>query len=519
MRGRVSILTSDNLKKKCIGDCIVKHQRQQWMSCGCVGFKLLIASALAFTGPGLLVAGDKGARMNKHIEIVLRETQPLTHPRGNRLPLYVWAVLNVHGEDAEIENMLKALDQRGIAACATWRPGRDRAKTLDQALRIGVIQKRLGLRVNINANACTYSVFNGSVKTAHIDADGNAFFDTSSSKQRKLGCPFAVRHRYPAMREQIDYYLRAYKEKDIPVDFVFADWEIDGPIEWNEGWSSAKRCVRCCNRIAKIDDFPTFQKAYRDVRSEIQRECYAGPVLKHFPKALVGNYGVYPHNGWRYWYDHFEKPPPKGVPVQTDQRAIYRPWPQEFEACGYTFAMPVVYTRRDIWGWYDWKNGDFRWFYNLLLQVSSVGKNTSAKTPIISFVNFTSCSKPRSSSDPIKPMSEKAYTELLWHMLLRGHDAFFLWCPSADITRELRPLHKVFSASLEYREFLDKGVPVTFGIPKRPGPVVSGLRLGKRVLVRRSDFTSAQKPVPLRVGKILLQVPRAEGQCQILDLL
>jgi hypothetical protein len=29
-------------------------------------------------------------------------------------------------------------------------------------------------------------------------------------------------------------------------------------------------------------------------------------MLSRFPGVLVGNYVVYPHNGFRYWYDYFE---------------------------------------------------------------------------------------------------------------------------------------------------------------------------------------------------------------------
>jgi len=457
----------------------------------------------------------------ERIDLVLRETKPLRFPRGKRLPLYCWHAMDIPGDDAAIERTLKALDARGIGACATWRPGKAQDKALERALRIGAAQKRLGLRVNVNANACTYTVCNGAPETAHVDADGKPFFDTSSSPRRKLGCPFKLASRYPAMREQVDFFARAYKAKGIDIDFVFADWEIDGPIEWQGGWDAAKRCATCRKRIPRLDDFAAFQKAYRKVRSEVTRECYSGVVLKHFPKALVGNYAVYPHNGWRYWYDYFEKPPAEGLPVRMDQRSPVRPWADEFEDSGYTFAMPTVYTWYRTWAWYDWDNGDYRWFYNLLLVASNAGEHTPAAVPIISFVHYTTTSPPRppETADPgVKQFSTAAYKELLWHMLLRGHDTFFLWCPHTEIAQEIRPLHEVWAAALEFKQFLDKGEPVTFAVPKRPGPVLSGLRLGRRVLVRRTDFDATQGAVALKVGEKTLQVPRGEGKCQVLEL-
>jgi len=453
----------------------------------------------------------------ERIQTVLTQTQPLTRPLEGRLPLYVWAVMDVPGDEKQIEATLKDLYARGIAACATWRPGKHKEATLSRALKIGTVQKRLGLRVNINANACTYTVFDGSPETAHVDADGNRFFDTLTSR-RKLGCPFAVRGRFPAMREQLAFFLRAYKAKSLPIDFVFADWEVDGPIEWNGGWNAAKRCTRCRKHIPKIDDFRAFQKAYRTVRCDIQRECYAKVVLESFPKALVGNYGVHPHDGYRYWYDYFEGEPQPGVPVRTEHGAKYRPWFDEFAGCGFTFAMPVVYTRERHWLWYRWPDSDFRWFYNMLLTATNAGRHTPRDVPVISFVHYTTLPFRGHTGAKAKQMSTSAYKELLWHMLLRGHDAFFLWCPDDQIAREIKPLHEVWAASLEYNAFIRKGTPVAFDVPKQPGAVVSAIQLGDRLLVRRTDFTESREPVPLRIGEATVSVPRVDGRCQVLEL-
>ena len=465
---------------------------------------------------GAALAGGKRMTPEERIALVLAETKPLKFPRGERLPLYVWAAMDLPGDDAAIEQQLKALDERGIAACASWRPGKGQEESLERALRMGAIQKRLGLRVNVNANACTYSICDGSEATAHIDADGKPFFDKSSGG--KLGCPFKLASRYPEMREKVDFFCRGYAAKGLAPDFVFADWEIDGPIEWQGGWDAAKRCVTCRRQIPKLDDFLELQKAYRKVRSEVQRECYAGVVLKHFPKALVGNYAVYPHNGWRYWYDYFEKEPPQGAPVKMDFRCPVRPWADEWKACGFTFAMPVVYTWYRTWGWYGWPQGDYRWFYNLLLVASNAGRATAASVPAITFVHHTTTSPPKEPDPAVKQFSESAYKELLWHMLLRGHDTFFLWCPEDEIAQEVRPLHEAWAAALEYREFLEKGTPVAFDVPREPGPVVSALRWGSRLLVRRTDFTDTKEPAVLTVGEKSVRVPRAEGRCQVIEL-
>lgn len=455
----------------------------------------------------------------EQIQMVLRETKPLKYPRGNRLPLYLWPAMGAGTtDDAETEAILRQLDARGIALLSAWRPGANQEASLAEGLRVGALQKRLGLSVGINANACLYSIFNGDESTAHVNEKGERFFDFSFGERHKMGCPFAMEHRIPVIREQLEYFLRAYKEKGIPIDFIFADWEIDGPIEWNGAWDASKKCVVCRKNIPNLDDFTTFQATLRRLRSDVQRRLFSEPVLSRFPKALVGNYAVYPCDGYRYWYDYFEVFT-EGTPHIVDQRAKYRQWFQdEWRLTGYTFAMPVIYTWYPIFQWYDFDNPDYRWFYNLLKEGSSAGRHTPKEVPIITFVHWHTTSPPPQPDPSVKQFSAEKYQELLWHLLLRGHDTFFLWSPLNEAAREIQLLHPVYADSLQYREFLDRGEPITFEVPPKPGPVVSGLRVGNRVLVRRTDFDATSGPITLKVGNQTLVVPRAEGKCQILSL-
>ena len=141
-----------------------------------------------------------------------------------------------------------------------------------------------GERFNINATRCLDSFFNGDPRTAHIDDEGNPFWDTSFGK-KNMGCPFALDFRRPQMAEQVEYFVMAFKDKGLDADFVFADWEIDGPIEFNEAHAASKRCRRCRDNIKNIDDFQEFQKALRQLRCELQREVYAEPVKNKFPRS------------------------------------------------------------------------------------------------------------------------------------------------------------------------------------------------------------------------------------------
>ena len=52
-------------------------------------------------------------------------------------------------------------------------------------------------------------------------------------------------------------------------------------------------------------------------------------------------------------------------------------------------------------------------------------------------------------------------------------------CPAPELAQEVRPVHRVYAAALEHKEFLDRGQPVFFDVPEQPGSVVSALQLEK----------------------------------------
>lgn len=451
------------------------------------------------------------------IDVVLQNTKQLNYSRENRLPLYVWTMMDVcQGLDDSLTLfVLNELKNRGIAMISSWHP-EQKQKTLRQGLRIAQKQQSLNLDVNINANACLNSFFNGDSSTFHIDQKGHTFYDDSFSKNIKMGCPFALKHRYPAISEQLDFFLQAYKENNITIDFIFADWEIDGPLEWNDAWENSKKCVRCCENIQDIHNFEKFQNELRLIRCDMQKQAFVQTVKKYFPQARIGNYGVYPHDGYRYWFDYYERQD-DNLPGKIEQKAKYRIWFHEFDKTGYNCAMPVVYSWYPIFFWYDFENTDYRWFYNMLLVATNAAQNSSNNTPIISFVHKSITAPPPVPDKTVAALSEEMYEELLWHMLFRGVDVFFLWCLDDELADEIKPLHKVYSEALQYKEFFN-GEPICYDVPDKQGTVISGLLLGEQVLVRRTDFEKSEKILQFPVGTKILHIPYQKASNQLLIL-
>lgn len=224
-----------------------------------------------------------------------------------------------------------------------------------------------------------------------------------------------------------------------------------------------------------------------------------------FSDALIGNYAVYRDDGFRYWYDYFEKEDPS-LPGLTDGRAHYRHWAAEYARAGYTVGLPPVYTWERIHGWYDFESSDYRWFYNMLMVATQAAQCRTGRAPVIAFVHWHTTA-PEGPSPRGKQMSEHAYRELLWHMLLRGIDGFYLWCRPHEAAKEVRLLHEVWAEAQTFSDFLNEGVPVSYQVPARPASALSGLRLDDKVLLRRTDFGRDAAEIAVDVDGTRLTIP------------
>ena len=459
---------------------------------------------------------EKKISWPEKIQVILDNTTVLKYDKGERLPLYLWPAIDpgILSDDMA-ERLITEMDKRGIGIVCSWSMN-DTSKVLSQCLPIARAQKKLGQRINISATDLLVSFFNGDEATAHIDADGKPFFDNSFG-DHKMGCPFTLDMRKDEIKKRVELFVNRYKKDGLSVDFIFTDWEIDGPLEVNRAFEASKKCRRCCSHLGKDFTFPEFQQRMREMRAYLQSFSYSEPVLSQFPDALVGNYAVYPNDGYRYWYDYYEYYT-EGQPFKEDQHAKYRKWYNDFPLTGFTYAMPVVYPWSGIYKWYDFDNSDYRWFYNMLLNAGNAGKSTPRSIPVISFVHWHTIFEGVGADSTVKQLSKECYQELLWHMLLRGSDGFFLWCMENENPEEVRLLHEVYAEAQQYGKFLDHGMPITFDLPDHPGTVISGLALGDSVLVRRTDFDQNRDNVQVMAGTRLIDVAYAPGKCRVLSM-
>ncbi len=472
--------------------------------------------SLILTLAGCSSPAEKKIKWPEKIQVILDNTSILKYDNGQRLPLYLWPAIDPGIlSDVMAERLISEMAARGIGIVCSWSM-KDTSKVFSQCLPIARAQKKLGQRVNISATELLDAFFNGDESTAHIDSDGKPFFDTSFGNH-KMGCPFALDSRKEEIKSRMELFVNRYKKEGLPVDFIFTDWEIDGPLEVNNAFEASKKCERCRKYLGNDFTFPLFQQKMREMRAYLQSYSYSEPVLSQFPQALVGNYAVYPNDGYRYWYDYFEYIA-DGQPYKQEQKAKYRKWYNDFPLTGFTYAMPVVYPWSGIYNWYDFASTDYRWLYNMLKITGNAGKSTPRSIPVISFVHWHTIFEGNGADSSIRQMSRECYQELLWHMLLRGTDTFFLWCMENENPEEVRLLDEVFADSRQYGKFLDHGVPITFDLPEEPGTVISGLAFNDSVLLRRTDFNGNHGIVQVLAGTKLIDVGYTPGRCSVISM-
>lgn len=322
----------------------------------------------------------------------------------------------------------------------------------------------------------------------------------------KMGCFFRMEKRSEIIKERLEKFLKGYKEEGIEIEYWAIDWEIDGPIEWNEAWENSKKCVICRKNIKNIENFEEFQKVIRKKRADLQKEIFVKTIEKYFPNCLTGNYAVNPHDGYRYWWDYFEKEV-KGANYLRKHNALYRKWFDEFKYSGYKMAMPVIYTWYRFFEDYKFEETEYRWFYPLLKEATSVGKNTPSKVPIVTFVHWHTVNKPNDLPADFVPLSREKYKELLWHLLFRGHDTFCLWSPLNEIGDEIEVLHEVYKESFKYNDFILNGKPVFWDVPEEADTVISGMKFRDKITVIRSDFKEDKKPLKIKIENKEIEIP------------
>ena len=117
---------------------------------------------------GFRIPAGNNAEWNEYIQVVL-----------DSLPLYLGRAHTGQLSEQAAENLLVELDERGIGIFCPWEPEIS-DEAISSCLTLARAQQILGLRVNIDGIHLLDLLYNGDQRTAHIDQNGDPFFDDLS---------------------------------------------------------------------------------------------------------------------------------------------------------------------------------------------------------------------------------------------------------------------------------------------------------------------------------------------------
>ena len=247
-----------------------------------------------------------------------------------------------------------------------------------------------------------------------------------------------------------------------------------------------------------LDDWRAFQRYTFELRTRLNSEVMADPVHAAFPRALVGTYGDFASS--------------ERVPFVDESGNVYPPRSlgrmDVLMPSAYANTMHLARQFRPDQP-VTQEAADQLYFFRLLRAVSTANAN---KAPGKLGVPFLSRFAPDDPAERVRfGMSRGLYRELIRHVLLRGSDGLYLFnlgYPGSPVTpaqsfESLEDVRAVYDELLAYREFLDKGRPMTYdtAMTVDAGVVWSGLCLDDRCLVRvyslRTEATDGRSdPLP-----------------------
>lgn len=450
----------------------------------------LAAFALTVLGFGAALA-EEATEAKWDIPSLARIVQPMKHDMAGRLPLILWNFPIPRGdklvkmrEDGSLRRAIDVLAERGIVPTVElgwdWTPAGAlaMAKTLQDAGRpVFILQP--------DPETLEHGAW------ANCTVWGEGPDATRKNQTRKWPC-LALADPRPGA-ERVKKMLQPFKDAGVRIAGVWFDDEAL-PHPWNGCFEAQRKSDECRKQYPPglLDDFKKFNEWTGELRTRLLVEIMAKPVRELFPDALVGNYGEFassaqtPFDGVR---------PPRrldpGLALMPSAYANTNILPRHFKP-----DEPVTQEKADA-----------IYFFDLMRTVSTCNANRQPGQLSIPYLSRYTPDNP----DPrfLKPMSQRAFREVVWHAFLRGASTIYVFnlgYPTTPQTvtpalsfESVEDVRSVYDTLLTRREFLDKGEPMNFAFPPLfgTGPLWSGLRLGDRCLVR--TFTLGTAPAKVEI--------------------
>ncbi|HEY3396823.1 MAG TPA: hypothetical protein VGM19_04105 [Armatimonadota bacterium] len=438
----------------------------------------LLLSLAAFGG------AESPPELTWSVESLAQVVQPLTHPLGGRLPLFLWNfplprddTLVAMRADGRLRRDIETLTARGFLPTVEigWDGTPAGALAMAQTLQ--------------EAGQPVFVIF------ANLPGGSRALYPSGGLRSLAPDANRAGKLRWWPCLPQADPtaaaagvrgLLERFRDAGIKVAGVWFDYE-GLPYPWAGVYEAQQRSAACraLYPAGVLEDDQRFIEYVYRLRSEALSRAMVDPVRQVFPGALVGNYDEWASSrATPYLANGGESLPPRdlGRFSAAMPRAYASPWYlHQF------FPEAAAVTA---------EQADPIYFRLLLNTISSANANRQAGQLCVPFL---------ARHDPFDPLqsgaarfgpglSHRRYRELIWHLLLRGTDGFYLYplgFPNSGVSMEdgfqtLEDTRAVYDQVLAQRRFLDEGRPMTEATapPPQRGVIWSGLQRRHECLVR-----------------------------------
>ena len=439
------------------------------------------------------------------LDAVQREVPALGHERGKRWPMILWQAGPFEPQTPEI---YKALLARGLTQHIT----------LDEKMIpiAKALQDAGSPVIMMQGEGGTWPASLAGDPKGDPKEWGHQFDPGYTPKGPAHACPLLTKG-WETNADNIRATLQKFKDAGVTVDAVWMDWEGDPANGGPERYEQALHCQRCRAMLPPgvLADEKSFDDYSWRRYMELTGAYLAAPVAEIFPGCSTTNWHAVVSTQAR--------------PVRTWLDRVICPDVPPF----FTASNPVAYGNTVSLGlWkpqfkFDREHVDQFYTHFLLREVSDDTANrllwTSGRTSIPWVCRWC----PDNENPKLPIMTRERYREVLRHLWLRGISGMQIFNPlrtgyEAMAVDEVKDAAAIYDEMLEYRDFLDHGLPLSLDVPKiqDDGVVWSGLRLGDRAIVRtfKQGGGAAKVTIEPWPGKKITLAATPAGKTYVLAL-
>jgi hypothetical protein len=413
---------------------------------------------------------------------LFKTVRPLTKPLNGRFPIFVWNLPTFNYSNSDkMRWEISELGRRGINVWPHIQYSKP--ETLPDQIKLAKMAQEMGQPIYLVYSDCEQP---GGQKKLWPESrmwlpprkDGSYGGDKSWPILPLADSSYAA--------DQMREILKKFKQAGIKVSGLMSDQE-NLPYPWNGIYSSQK--TEAARKYYKnpevLKNSNTFKQYALNLRAKILREIFVVPLQELWPQAVYGNYGDVLSWGNHPFVVANNCAFPEGVKIadKISQPVCYAHTGLLLK----NIPADMIPSQKEV---------DAIFFHLMLRTASTALINKRPDIFCIPWISKAICHINYEKRVRMLGLSSHLFKEFIRHCFLRGADGFciyncgfykggYLVSPQRSF-ESMDDTVAVYNELLPYREFLEKGEPMTFDVPHMnwQGGIWSGLALKDKRLIR-----------------------------------